>query len=143
MACAAGCHGCCQPGLSVTAIEGAALAALLDALPDERRAALRGRALVGEGERCAALDPDGRCAVYAARPLICRSHGVPVRVKDDRHLPVVEVCRLNFADGLSSAPADTLDQTTLSTILAGLDAAHAAATGASRERVTIVALLAR
>jgi hypothetical protein len=143
MSCGAGCHACCQPGLSITAIEAVAVDAELARLPAGRRATLRERAQVGEGAACAALESDGRCAVYPARPLVCRSHGVPVRVIDDRtHLPVVQACSLNFTGGLPGDPADTLDQAILSTILAALDAAHAAEAGCSRDRVAIRDLVA-
>lgn len=33
---------------------------------------------VGTGTRCALLDADGACAVYEARPIICRTHGLPL-----------------------------------------------------------------
>ncbi|HUK13302.1 MAG TPA: YkgJ family cysteine cluster protein [Thermoanaerobaculaceae bacterium] len=42
---------------------------------------------------CAALDPaDGRCNLYADRPLTCRSFGLPVRVGAE----VLPACALNF-----------------------------------------------
>jgi hypothetical protein len=147
MQCASGCSACCQPGLSITAIEAAGVRAALAALPPDRRQALRARARRGEGQACAALEDDGRCAVYAARPLVCRSHGVPVRVarpSAGRRLPVVEVCRLNFVAGLDAVGADEiLDQTTLSTVLLALDVAHAAEQGRERgQRSAIASLVA-
>jgi uncharacterized protein len=137
MMCAAGCHDCCQPGLTVTAIEAAAIRAHLAAMPAAARDALRARR---DGARCAALDDGGRCSIYPARPLICRSHGVSIRMADRRGLPVVETCPKNFT-ARAAGPAEILDQGTLSTILAALDAAHAAAQGGDRERVAIADLL--
>ena len=72
-----------------------------------------------------ALDPArGRCDAYAARPVICRTHGLALRFRDDaRSLPLLDACPKNYEgvalDGLD--PATVLDQTTLSTILAALD----------------------
>jgi Fe-S-cluster containining protein len=140
--CHAGCSECCRRRFSVTRLEAEAIEELLAALPDDRRAALAERALRGDPGVCPALDADGRCAVYAARPLICRSHGLPIRFQPG----LLDACPKNFAGrDLASLPADLiLDQTTLSTILGALDAAHAAETGRPRgERVEIAALLAR
>lgn len=139
--CHAGCSECCRRRFSVTALEAEAIAEALAALPHARRAALAERAEHGDPGVCPALDPDGRCAVYAARPLICRSHGLPIRFQAG----LLDACPKNFIGrDLSSLPADlVLDQTTLSTILAALDAARSDETGRPRgERVEIAALLA-
>jgi hypothetical protein len=152
--CHAGCADCCHRRFSVTALEAEALAEALAALPDERRRALAERARGGDPGVCPALDPDGRCAVYAARPLICRTHGLPIRFAapaEHRSLPLaptptLDACPKNFTGhDLAALPADViLDQTTLSTILGALDAARAAASGSPRgERIAIADLLAR
>ena len=135
--CASGCDACCHRRFSVTALEADALRAHLATLDASTRAALRERALHGDKGRCAALDARGRCDAYAARPVICRTHGLALRFRDDaRSLPLLDACPKNYEgvalDGLD--PATVLDQTTLSTILAALDAAHADAAGAPRGR---------
>jgi Fe-S-cluster containining protein len=149
--CHAGCDDCCRRRFSVTAIEAEVIAELVATLPDATRDALAERALHGDAGVCAALDPDGRCAVYAARPVICRTHGLPIRfaapdVPGKRALPVVDACPRNFAGrALDAIPADSvLDQATVSTVLGALDAARAAELGRPRglERVEIAALLA-
>ncbi|MEZ4366172.1 MAG: YkgJ family cysteine cluster protein [Kofleriaceae bacterium] len=131
MACASGCARCCEVELSITGIEAEVVDEAVAALPAPTRARLAARAAAPPGPRCAALDDDDRCAIYAARPLVCRSHGLPIRGRDPRGLPVVEACALNFTGaGPAAVPAaDVLDQTTLSTVLYALDAAHAAAAG--------------
>jgi uncharacterized protein len=57
--------------------------------------------------------------VYNVRPMVCRSHGVPIRLRDERSLPVVTVCDLNFTTaGPAAVQADLiLDQETLSRTL--------------------------
>jgi hypothetical protein len=128
MACAPGCDACCHVRPTVTLVEADAVRAHLATLPADERARIAARAAEPpDDDRCAALDDDGRCAVYAARPLVCRSHGVPVRLRDARSLPLVSSCEKNFvARGPAAADPDCiLDQETLSTVLAAVDAAHA------------------
>ena len=122
--CAPGCASCCHARLTVTTVEADAVAALVRELPAEARARLAetaARPVDPAAVRCPALDDDGRCQVYAARPLVCRSHGVPVRLAT-----LVSACRLNFtARGPAAADADCiLDQTQLSATLALIDRAH-------------------
>jgi Fe-S-cluster containining protein len=133
--CHAGCDACCHRRFSVTGVEADALRRHLGALSEAAREALRARAVAGDPSRCAALGDDGRCGVYEARPLICRTHGLALRFRDDRrHLPMLDACPKNYADTdlASLDPATVLDQTTLSTIVAALDALHADALGRPR-----------
>ncbi|MCB9574928.1 MAG: YkgJ family cysteine cluster protein [Kofleriaceae bacterium] len=131
--CAAGCDGCCRTRLTVTTVEADAVrghVATLEAPARARLAEVAARPVDAAAPRCAALDDDGRCLVYAARPLVCRSHGVPIRLRGGDGLPVVQACELNFtARGPAAADADcVLDQQTLSATLLAIDQLHAAAT---------------
>jgi len=144
--CHAGCDACCHRRFSVTRLEADVIRAHLRAMPAGARAAIARHASANDPARCPALDDGGRCAVYGARPLICRTHGLPLRFADDgrRHLAVVDACPKNFVgeDLASIDPSTVLDQRTLSTILGALDAAHADALGVARgERVEVAALL--
>ncbi|WP_437591393.1 YkgJ family cysteine cluster protein [Sorangium sp. So ce1000] len=146
MACSTGCSDCCRRRFSVTSIEADAIREALAALPEADRAALAGRARAGDPGVCPALDGEGRCAIYAARPLICRTHGLPIRFApaSERALPVIDACPKNFVgEDLHAIDASSvLDQTTLSTVLAALDMAHADAAGQPRgQRVAIAAVL--
>lgn len=118
LACHTGCYDCCDVRLTVTGVEAAAVRSAWLALPQLRRDEVRATWREG-ASACAALDRQGRCAVYEGRPLVCRSHGVPVRMLDKRSLPVLEVCHRNFvAQGPEGADADcVLDQVTLSAML--------------------------
>lgn len=116
MQCATGCSDCCHVRLTVTSVEAAAVRAHVEAMPvDQRRAlaATQGR------DRCAALDAAGRCRIYDARPLVCRSHGVPIRLRQGG-LPVVQSCQHNFKTTTPDADC-VLDQTTLSAVLLAID----------------------
>jgi uncharacterized protein len=100
MSCARGCHECCHVRLSVFSIEARpieeALVELSHADP-EIRARVRHQADDPRAaDRCPML-VDGCCAVYDARPLICRSHGLPIAL-DGEHAGEVHWCELNFRD---------------------------------------------
>ncbi len=91
--CRAGCAACCVDDLSVFEVEAEAIRrAFPDVLaePPHPRGA------------CAMLDGEGRCRVYAARPYVCRTQGLPLRwVEEEADGAVVEsrdICPLN-ADG--------------------------------------------
>lgn len=137
--CHAGCDDCCRRRFSVTAIEAELIAEAVAAQGTARAAS-------ADDTACVFLGPDGRCAVYEARPLICRSHGLPIRYASGaRVLPLVDACPRNFEGRApASLPADCiLDQATVSTILGVLDAARAAELGqAGRDRVELSAMLA-
>lgn len=100
MRCRPGCTECCQQDLNVLLAEGLALLRGLIALPPETRAALVDAA-AHPAEACALLDASGRCSVYAWRPLICRTHGLPLR----RSGPGWSSCRLNFTPDDPPPPA--------------------------------------
>ena len=137
MQCATGCSDCCHVRLTITEVEAAAIRAHVAAWPAQRRRAL---ALTGPADHCAALDSSGKCKIYGARPLVCRSHGVPIRLQRGS-LPVVESCHRNFAR-TEPDPDCILDQTTLSATLYAIDAAEGAAAGRPPARIELAGLLA-
>jgi Fe-S-cluster containining protein len=138
--CAAGCASCCHARLSITTVEADAITAWAAAQAAARRAAIAAAAAAEPTDRCAALDADDRCRIYDARPLVCRSHGIPIRLHE-RGLPVVTACALNFtARGPAAADPDcVLDQTLVSTTLGLIDRA---AGGDPDRRVDLAGLLA-
>lgn len=111
LSCQEGCSGCCLPGLSVFPVEAEALRRALRALPPERQQLLLSQALqaqTGDGLPHCPLLIDDRCAVYAARPIICRTHGFPVHFQDPEAAlegeVLLDVCPLNFtAEGALEA----------------------------------------
>lgn len=118
MQCASGCSDCCRVRLTITGVEAAAIRAHVTTWPAEQRRAL---AATGPDDRCAALDAAGRCRIYPVRPLVCRSHGVPIRLRRGG-LPVVEACPRNFTH-TTPDPDCVLDQATLSAVLLAVDLA--------------------
>ncbi len=133
MECRTGCSDCCHVRLTITGAEAAAIRAEVAGWPADRRRAV-GEA--GPADRCAALDAGGRCRIYAARPIVCRSHGVPIRLRRGS-LPVVEACFRNFTRAEPAADC-VLDQTTLSALTLAIDREA----GGDGSRVDLAALLA-
>lgn len=105
--CKAGCHDCCT-NLSVYPVEFYAI------LEDLRAAGLSGVAFDG-GAECGFLK-QGLCSIYAVRPMICRTHGLPIAFADlqgDEAVMSVSFCPKNFAqtseEELAFGPESTLD----------------------------------
>lgn len=123
MRCARGCYTCCAPHLTVSPIEQAAIRAHFDAHPD---ALAKARAVERQdphaGGHCTFLDEKGHCSIYEARPIVCRSHGVPLKVKIEipRKKETVSVCPFNLEDEdiLNLPASDYISLDTLNTILA-------------------------
>lgn len=107
-ACRSGCSSCCV-AFSVAPIEADRLRGALTRLaatdPALRR---RIREQAAEpGRHACALLVDDRCSVYDERPIICRSHGLPVRATLDDGSAHTSVCPLNFVGTVAPA-ASTL-----------------------------------
>lgn len=148
MDCARGCHDCCAPGLTITTVEAALIAELLETLEPEARAALAGDAAAATDQDpgCVALAADGSCRIYEARPLVCRSHGVPVLESvSGKGLPVINVCERNFKSqaALEATEGDCrLQGATLAMRLLAIDSAFADARGTPRgERVALTEIV--
>lgn len=135
MQCGTGCSDCCHARLSVTEVEADAIRAELAGWPPARRAALADNVATGPVDRCAALDPAGRCLIYEVRPVVCRSHGAPIRMRIDS-LPVVQSCHRNFTQTVPD-PDCVIDQETLSTLTLAVDRAA----GGAGARIDLATLL--
>lgn len=89
--CRSGCTDCCTDGLSVFAIEAALIARHHGEL-------LAGAEPHAEGA-CAFLDGAGACRIYAERPYVCRTQGLPLRWlehDDEGPAEVRDICPLNL-----------------------------------------------
>lgn len=119
--CHRGCARCCVGGLSVLPVE----AALLEAALQEGSARLPEHSPEG---MCVFLDEHGDCGVYAARPVLCRTHGLALKTAPDPERQGgnrvfgddVEVCALNYQER-APAPAEILDATRLLMLLVTVD----------------------
>lgn len=104
--CRRGCAACCVDGITVFEVEAERI----------RRHApeVLGEPAHPEGA-CVFLDAEGACRVYAHRPYVCRTQGLPLRWLEDLGDDVVEkrdICPLNEA----GPPLEALDPETCWTI---------------------------
>ena len=107
--CKSGCDQCCHVALSVFSIEADYIVEYVDSLSKDERVALKelwqtqpedGKNLMGESVRPCSFLYDGKCSVYEARPVICRTQGLPMIRKEEDQMEL-DVCSLNF---LTEAP---------------------------------------
>ena len=117
--CRAGCSGCCRH-LSLFSVEAANLSKAVNALPDEVRLLLAGRIEWPENGPCPLL-LEGLCLVYRDRPVICRTHGLPLlmEVEGARR---IDCCPENFK-GTGSLPGGAvINLETLNSTLVAINA---------------------
>lgn len=92
LACKRGCTACCVDDISVFEVEAALIRRHHGPLLAESRPHPEGA--------CAFLAEDGACRIYATRPYVCRTQGLPMRWHEERGDETVEVrdiCPLNEA----------------------------------------------
>jgi 16S rRNA (cytosine967-C5)-methyltransferase len=88
--CRRGCAGCCLDDLTVFEVEAQVLR--------KRHPELLASGTAHAPGACAFLDAEGACRVYADRPYVCRTQGLPLAVVEERGGAGVElrdVCPLN------------------------------------------------
>lgn len=136
MVCRQGCDSCCRH-LSLFPVEAYALAEALAALPTAEQKIIRARAVTATPETCPLL-VGGSCQLYQARPLICRTHGLPLLVVTET-TKIIDFCPQNF-NGITSFPGSAvLELEQLNTVLATVNAifVQSVLPGSSPARFTI------
>ena len=104
IACGPGCTDCCDAGLTLVMIEAVVLGSALN-IPEERIHLQAGQPPLFEEGRCAMLGSDELCSVYAERPLICRTHGLPLKYPQEDGFTV---CEKNFVyENPTARPSST------------------------------------
>ncbi len=99
--CARGCTGCCVDDINVFEVEAD--------LIRSRHAELLAEGSPGPEGACAFLDGDGACRIYAERPYVCRTQGLPLRWLDhELEAELRDICELNEEGPLITdlTPAD-------------------------------------
>ena len=122
MVCAPGCCDCCT-NLTVFSVEFEAIR------QDLQQAGVT--ELPFDADASCGFLRDGLCSIYAFRPIICRTHGLPlVFLNEDLGEPEYNVtfCPKNFsdADAVEFGPDNTLDLDALNAELAEIQGAYAA-----------------
>ena len=90
--CAQGCASCCLLE-TVVPLEAFVITSYLESAASHSSAARSYRTPQTQ-TRCVFLHED-TCVIYSVRPLICRTHGLPIRYPDGQ---AIDACPLNFAD---------------------------------------------
>jgi Fe-S-cluster containining protein len=86
--CRRGCSACCVDGITVFAVEAERIRA--------NHAELLAHGAPHAEGACAFLDEGGACRVYADRPYVCRTQGLPLRWLDEgRGAELRDICPLN------------------------------------------------
>lgn len=140
MACERGCDSCCEL-TSVLPVEAAALIMALAVLDPAER--LRLAAAPRNRSACPFLDR-GDCLLYAARPLICRTHGLPLLIRGEQGNQV-DVCPKNFTAGGSLPGEAVLDLEALNSALVMINRQFVQAVpefAPDRDRIPLADLLA-
>lgn len=137
--CAKGCAECCLLE-TVVPLEAAVIAAYLQAMP-----ALRERLSLTDqpqNPHCVFLS-NQVCLIYPVRPIICRTHGLPIRYPEHEG---IDVCPLNFNnDTLTELEEEfVLDADVITTNLLRLNLAFCLLTATAKtagERIALQSLL--
>ncbi len=118
IACRPGCCDCCRLQ-TVFAVEAMVLALALEDLPPEELTALQAEVRTVEDGECPLLQ-GGLCRIYAARPLICRTHGLPLLVEDEEGRRI-DYCPQNFQGVTTLSGESVLDLDRLNLLLAAVN----------------------
>jgi uncharacterized protein len=122
--CGPRCHSCCKSGLSVLGVEASYILNWLQENETVKVQIANEDSMMNKPEFCVFLDKKGMCAIYNARPIICRSHGAPIAwleddTVDDTPQSRRDVCPLNFiGEDIYQLPEqDTLSIEKINTLL--------------------------
>jgi Fe-S-cluster containining protein len=139
--CSAGCSSCCIP-ITVFPVEASALRETLESLPAKQAKKIRRHVSEHAEDKCCPLLFNHRCLMYEARPIICRTHGLPIiyTANDQRNS---DCCPLNLAGTESLPGSNVVDLDTLNTLLVAVNSIYLsqAETAETELRVTIAAAI--
>ena len=134
LACRKGCDLCCRRKLTVTAVEAYNIARLFGNLSATVQRAVRKK------KRSCAFLVDGACSVYAARPLICRTYGLPSLNRNEKNEGEISWCELNFTnvpDDFGFQADGIIDVDTLNVKLEGVNGLFLKESGLSQQRIAM------
>lgn len=134
LACRKGCDLCCQRKFTVSAVEAYNIARAFRQLDAPAQQAVR-----AAKTSCAFL-VDGACSVYAARPVICRTFGLPTLNRNEKEEGEISWCELNFTevpDDFTLAADGIIDIDTVNVKLSGVNSLFLKETGLTQDRVAM------
>ncbi|TLM97571.1 YkgJ family cysteine cluster protein [bacterium] len=92
--CGKGCDSCCRH-ISVFWVEAVSMAKAVADLPDQQADFIRGRAHSAAADGVCPLLHQGACLLYEHRPIICRTHGLPI-LTGETAPRTIDFCPRNF-----------------------------------------------
>ncbi len=120
--CSEGCSDCCT-SITVFPVEAAALKQALAGQTEEQQTAIRDHVREhATGERCPLLS-DRRCLLYRARPIICRTHGLPILFTEG-DAQRLDCCPLNLTNRESLSGSSIIDLDRLNSVLVAVNALY-------------------
>lgn len=121
MSCGKGCSSCCSH-FSLFPVEALYIRLAMENSGESTVSRIRDKAMERlhnpDGD-CPLLE-DGICMLYPYRPIICRTHGLPVLVRMEKGTRV-DFCPLNFISGRKPEQAHILDIEQLNTTLSAVN----------------------
>ena len=140
--CRVGCSSCCT-SISIFPVEAAAMRHALHNLPEEQiREIRRNTSEHAAGERCPLLF-NHHCMLYEARPIICRTHGLPILYTADG-VRSSDCCPLNLSEESSPISGKlVVDLDKLNTLLAAVNSIYLTSSENSEypEKLTIAEVI--
>ncbi|MHC1698125.1 MAG: YkgJ family cysteine cluster protein [Geobacteraceae bacterium] len=120
ISCRKGCDACCRH-FSIFWVEAVNMAGFVANLSQKQAAHLRSRAQNHADQDICPLLVEGACALYPARPIICRTHGLPIltRIETGRS---VDFCPRNFTRAETIPGHLIIDLDTLNKTLVAINA---------------------
>lgn len=141
--CSEGCSSCCT-AITIFPVEAAALREAVDSLDEQTAEFIRKHVdQKASGERCPLLSHN-RCLLYAERPIICRTHGLPV-IYTENNTTKSDCCPHNMIEIESIDGSMAVDLDKLNTLLVAVNSLYLSQTEAEDipERLTIAAAINR
>lgn len=142
LVCRAGCDACCKH-ITLFPVETAALSLALHDLPPDHLATIQEQARTSTPDGPCPLLVNGCCQLYPSRPLICRTHGLPLLTgaPADRQ---IDFCPRNFV-GIATLPGSAvIDLDRLNELLVAINTVFSAgnpAFSSAAQRFTIAEAL--
>ncbi len=120
--CSEGCSSCCT-SITLFPVEAAALRSALEQMPERDAETILDHVdRQRDGERCPLLS-NHRCLLYNARPIICRTHGLPIIYTED-NLRKSDCCPLNLNEAESVSGASVIDLDKLNQLLVAVNSLY-------------------
>lgn len=134
--CSPGCSSCCT-SITLFPVEAAALAAALDRLPGDAASEIRRHVRRNTGSGRCPLLKEERCLLYEARPIICRTHGLPILFQEESGQRI-DCCPRNRLPEGSLPGSAVIDLDRLNSVLVAVNALYRSVySHTSPERLTI------